>query len=95
MTMRRCRTAKCGKEAFMTIEIINVCPICGTEHSLTVDSVCYEKWAHGAFVQDAFPDLNAVEREFVKTGTCPKCQRFIFGNGDSDRIFETGEEVRR
>ena len=43
----------------------------------------YDKWAAGAMVQAAFPNLNATQREFLMTGMTPKQQHEIFGNPDN------------
>lgn len=55
---------------------------------MELDKVCYEAYLSGMSVQDAFPHLNPVEREFLITGYCPDCQKLLFGNGVSDRIVE-------
>lgn len=41
----------------------------------------YDKYeAGGALVQDCFPYLNNEQRETVKTGMCPDCQRKFFAS---------------
>lgn len=37
----------------------------------------------GALIQDAFPFLNAGEREFLKTGTPPHVWEEMFGDGET------------
>jgi len=39
-------------------------------------------YAAGAFVQDAFPQLTAAEREFILTGITPKEWAEVFGEDD-------------
>ena len=53
------------------------CPFCHKQHSATFDTAklnagieAYEK---GARIQDAFPDFDVNQREFLMTGTCPAC----------------------
>ena len=64
--------------------VCRTCPMCGKETSLelTKDEVGrYEYYLSGApLLQEAFPNLTPSEREFLKTGYCPECQRKIFGN---------------
>ena len=36
-------------------------------------------------VQDIFPNLNDTEREFLKSGTCTKCQRKLFNKKASSK----------
>jgi len=39
----------------------------------------FHEWNAGALLQDAFPELNADEREFIKTGISPKEWEAMFG----------------
>jgi len=39
----------------------------------------YDKWVGGYCIQDAFPNLSADEREFIKTGITPDEWESIFG----------------
>lgn len=39
----------------------------------------FSKWENGAYIQAAFPTLNAEQREFVKTGITPQKWTEIFG----------------
>lgn len=39
----------------------------------------YMKWDRGAMLQDAFPNLSAEDREFLKTGITPLEWHAIFG----------------
>lgn len=34
--------------------------------------ICYEKFQNGEMIQNAFPMLNADQREFILTGTLPE-----------------------
>ena len=68
-----------------------ICPMCGRLHEMEID--CPEnvtKYFFGdMLIQDAFPGLNATEREFVKSGYCPDCQQLLFGNSDTDKIVRS------
>jgi hypothetical protein len=39
----------------------------------------YEKWKGGELIQNAFPTLSSVEREFLMTGMDEKTQKRVFG----------------
>lgn len=39
-------------------------------------------WEDGALIQNAFPTLNAEQREFVKTGITPEMWTKIFGEDE-------------
>lgn len=71
-------------------ELIIRCPSCADDYGLSLDEEQMEKlyeYEHGhGYLQELFRELNAVEREFVKTGLCPKCQAEIFGNGKSKLV---------
>ena len=66
------------------------CPMCGSSKTmrLTAEDVRgVERYNAGALAQDAFPSMNPMEREFMITGYCPKCQSLLFGtNFKSERI---------
>lgn len=76
--------------------IIKVCPFCNEEYVMEVTEGQYEKYKEyergGQYIQELFPDLNAVEREFLKTGMCLNCQGDIFMNNKSDKIKPLWEE---
>ena len=70
--------------------INNVCPMCGKAHTMNVDDESYFRYIDGALIQDAFPEYNPMEREFVKSGYCPQCQSLLFGaEYETDRIEES------
>ena len=43
-----------------------------------------QKWFHGSYIQDVFPNLNADEREFIMTGLTPEAWNKIFGEEEED-----------
>jgi hypothetical protein len=44
---------------------------------------CRAKWEAGALIQNAFPMLNAEQREFIMTGITPEEWEATFGPGDA------------
>ena len=71
-------------------EAINKCSMCGKESRLTLTDKELEALKNyligDGYIQDCLPSLNKCEREFIKSGYCPKCQELIFGNGNTKRI---------
>ena len=62
------------------MDIVNTCPMCGSTHWMRINGEQYEKYKYGGvLIQDAFPELDPFEREFIKTGYCPECQELLFG----------------
>ena len=66
------------------------CPMCNKWHVMKLtaeqDEILYD-YRHGyGLIQEQFPELNRVEREFLKTGYCPSCQELIFGDGETTKI---------
>ena len=60
--------------------IDRTCPMCGETHYIEVNEDKYYEYEFSrALIQDVFPELNPHEREFIKTGYCPKCQELLFG----------------
>lgn len=70
-----------------TMTINKTCPFClpsapEREYAIEVDAEGYGKWISGMFIQDAFPDLSADEREQIKTGIHPACWDRIMAEDD-------------
>lgn len=59
------------------------CPMCQRESVVTVPAERYRAWQRGMFIQDAFPELSADERELLMTGYHPECWDEDFA-GDED-----------
>ncbi|QGH74760.1 hypothetical protein DSS3PM1_00084 [Bacteriophage DSS3_PM1] len=58
-------------EGFQTFEVQRRSPFSGKMNTMTLrfDAGSLEAWLRGEMlIQDAFPHLNADEREFIKTG---------------------------
>ena len=66
------------------MRIIRRSSLSGKDHAmdLHVSKEQLAAYAAGAFVQDAFPQLNAAEREFILTGITPKEWAEVFGEDD-------------
>ena len=43
-----------------------------------------ERYRHGAFLQDAFPDLKPEVREMIHTGYHPECWDKVMGSDDDE-----------
>ena len=65
-----------------TYPVYKVCPMCGKQHKLNL--TCSEyldfdfKYPHRIPIQEIFPNMSKMEREFLQTGYCPKCQELLF-----------------
>ena len=71
-------------------EITRNCMMCGKYSHLRLtdeEFAAYNDYkTKGGLIQDLLPTLNNCEREFIKSGYCPKCQEKLFGNGETKRI---------
>ena len=85
-----------NQERFMMIIITNneveqSCGICGhnTRIKLSEDELeAYKDYLkRHLLIQDCLPALNRVEREFLKSGYCVKCQELLFNNGNTKRLY--------
>ncbi len=80
------------------IEVYKLCPMCDEQHYIELSNEQARKlfeYEHGkGYIQEIFPEFNKAEREFLKTGYCPKCQEMIFGNGETDKIKSAKESDR-
>lgn len=63
--------------------ISTICFLCGKNTEITVPTNQFEDYCRGMFVQDAFPQLSASDREVIASGMCLDCQ---------ERFFEEAEE---
>lgn len=77
----------------MTERITKRCPMCGTLAYLDVDSEALDKYEAGALLQDAFPDANPFDREFLKSGYCGFCQAELFGISIKDAVLSKSKLV--
>lgn len=59
------------------------CLFCRNQTLLDLPDEGYRKWDEGEFVQDAFPDMPAEQRELLISGTCPACWNEQFSEEDS------------
>ena len=64
----------------VTFSVYRACPMCKKEHFIEVDAFEYLEFEAGKFVQDAFPELSAAERELIKGGVCGECWNKMFGS---------------
>lgn len=72
------------------MKVYKRCPFCGDDSEITLTEDQYERLKKyergGGYIQEILSDLNAVEREFLKTGMCLDCQGMTFGNNKSNLI---------
>ena len=72
------------------ITIKHNCPICNGRYRPRLKKAETKKFLEycrgKGFIQDQLPNLNPVEREFLKSGYCPTCQTMLFGNGETIRV---------
>lgn len=79
--------------------INKICPMCGKSAFLRINSDQekeFENYAcYGGLIQEKLKSFNDFEREFVKTGYCPKCQEDLFMKELSkDDSFFTQDDIR-
>jgi len=63
----------------MKITITKKCPFCKNDNSVQVRDGDIQRWENGELIQNAFPYLNADQREILKTGICDPCWNATFG----------------
>ena len=72
----------------LTIKSVSVetsCPFCGSVTRLSLNWDDFTDWQDGTkLVQDAFPYLNADERELLMTGICSECWEKMFSNDEEE-----------
>lgn len=79
------------------MQITAVCQLDGKVYTMdfpnmteTQFRISKKMWDEGALIQDAFPFLNADQREFLMTGTPPQVWDAMFG-GDSREDYDADD----
>ena len=62
------------------------CCMCGKSSTLLLDSMSFAAWKSGVYVQDAFPTMNADQRELLITGVHPECWNVLFPDEESSEL---------
>lgn len=52
---------------------LTVCPMCSAEREIFLEAAHMKDYLDGALIQNAFPNLDADEREALQTGICSAC----------------------
>ena len=60
------------------------CPRCGDIKQLEVSQGGLDRYKVGEHAQNAFPELDADDRERLITGICPGCWTALFGEPDDE-----------
>lgn len=63
---------------YKEVTVVTQCPICGRANEIEVNDMDYLDWKDGTLAQDAFPYLDANEREMLISGICPDCWNNMF-----------------
>ncbi len=66
------------------MEIVRRCPFTGKvkKMDLPITEGQISRWESGVLIQDAFPNLDADQREFIKTGITPEVWDAMFAGED-------------
>ena len=70
----------------MKTKVVKSCPMCGNNYYISVEKDRADLIGGLFLVQELFPELNATEREFLKSGYCPKCQKMLLGKGSTRKV---------
>jgi hypothetical protein len=60
------------------------CTVCGEYEVWSLDRQAVTKWQEGEYIQNAFPDMSAEDRELLISGTHPACWNKLFPREDED-----------
>ena len=73
------------------------CPCCKNEYvpELADDVVGYMNWQMGDYVQDAFPQSTATQREQLLSGICSDaCWSMLMGEDDPQSVWNATRSYR-
>ena len=65
--------------AHITIHKTQPCVVCGRPTLVAFPTDELRRWHAGAYVQDVWPDFTPEAREWLISGTHPKCWDELFG----------------
>lgn len=68
----------------MMIKKAKKCVFCHKFVEIEMSAEGYKKYIEGALVQDAFPEMRVEDREFLISGICEDCQKYVFGEDDEE-----------
>ena len=60
------------------------CSVCGEYEILSLDRDAVMRWQEWQNIQDAFPDMNAGDRELLISGIHPACWDKLFPDEEGD-----------
>jgi hypothetical protein len=60
------------------------CTVCGEYEVWSLDRQAVTKWQEGEYIQNAFPNMSAEDRELLISGTHPACWNKLFGEDDNE-----------
>lgn len=60
------------------------CQMCGQGGVIEVRLDGFRAWMQGALIQDAFPELDADQRELLMTGTHAHCWEILWAGFDEE-----------
>lgn len=60
------------------------CVVCKETAEIEVRAANYRRFLQGALIQEAFPDLDADQRELLMSGTHAHCWVAIYGTEDEE-----------
>jgi hypothetical protein len=64
------------------------CLMCGKSSVKLLDAARFAAWQGGVYVQDAFPEMSADEREVLVTGIHADCWNKLFPEDDEELVAE-------
>lgn len=70
----------------MKTKVVKSCPMCRNNYYISVEKDRADLIGGLFLIQELFPELNVTEREFLKSGYCPKCQKMLFGKGSTRKV---------
>ena len=69
------------------LSITKNCPMCSKDYTLVLSDAEAKQYMNymcgDSLIQEALPEFNPAEREFIKSGYCEDCQKLLFGTNYS------------
>lgn len=55
--------------------VIDQCVLCGAQYQVEIRADQFKRWQDGEHIQNAMPDMNEYDRQFLISQICPRCFR--------------------
>jgi len=72
--------------------VIDQCVVCNAQYQVEIRADQFKRWQDGEHIQNAMPDMDEYDREFLISQICPRCFRELENDAQDWEQSEMGNE---